>query len=91
MGRKTHSPTFRVRFRDSGENRSVLVVNNSHKGAKEAFGGGGRILRVTKVSDQERLKVGEFFPAKKLMDELREEAKRPRPVRVETLEAEYTL
>lgn len=90
MGRKTHSPTFRVRFRDSGENRSVLVVNNSHRGAKQAFNGGGRILRVTKVSDQERLKVGEFFPADKLMKELREEAKKPRPVRVEEPVGEFS-
>ncbi len=60
MGRKTRRKLLRVRYQEKDRSiKSRLVFNCSSKSAGDIFGQ-HKVLRVSKISEEERLKVGDF-------------------------------
>ncbi len=57
MGKNKKNITLRVRYKEGFNVRSRLVVGDRKRAAKTSR---GRILRVEKVSENERLHIGEF-------------------------------
>lgn len=66
---------LRIRYKnDSDGIRSSLVSGNGRGLSNKLSRNGNKILRVEKVSMEERLRTGEFFPAAQLLKQLRKEA-----------------
>ena len=73
MGRRTREKVLRIRYRDVDDHRNVksrLVINSNHRSAGRLFSV-GKVLKISKMSEEEKNKTGEFFPARELLKELR--------------------
>ena len=84
MGRKNRRDlVLRIRFKDSeGMPKTSLVISNDHKNVKNKFGG-GRILKIGKMSPEQIYKIGEYNELpEKLMQEFAQENREKRFLRI---------
>jgi hypothetical protein len=60
LGRHTRDKVLRIRFRDNIGIKSTLTIRDDHKAVRDTFNnkGGGRILKIGKVSYEELFHVG---------------------------------